>query len=113
MIYLSKAKELKDMEKYSVIENKNIGTLGNPEMVETVLYRGSREECLKYEETKRSEYRDRTKIDCYTISDAEATKRMDANKYWDSLSDDEKKEKIVVDGKTYFKAMYDFYNKEG
>ena len=100
------------MKKYSVIENKNIGTPGNPEMMEKVLYRGSKEECMKYEEDKRREYEDRTKIDCYTISDTEAAKRMDASKYWDSLSDDEKKEKIVVEGKTYFKAMYDFYNEK-
>ena len=51
---------------YSVIENRNIGTLGNPIMHETVLYRGNKEE---------------------------------------------KEEKVVIDGKTYFKAAYEFYNK--
>lgn len=97
--------------KYSVIENRNIGTIGAPIMHETVLYRGNKEECLKYEEKKRKEYTDRTMVDCFIISDEQQEKSEKFREYWDLLSKEEKEEKIVIDGKTYFKAAYEFHNK--
>lgn len=41
------------MEKYFVVENRNIGTVGKPEFVETVLFSGTKEECAAYEDSKR------------------------------------------------------------
>ena len=50
-------------------------------------------------------------VDCYTISDEQQEKSEKFKRYWDSLSKEEKEEKVVIDGKTYFKAAYEFYNK--
>ena len=55
------------MDKYYVVENKNIGAIGKPMMVESVIFTGDKSECLQYEEVKRREYIDRTVIDCFTI----------------------------------------------
>ena len=56
------------MDKYYVVESKNIGATGKPMIVESVIFTGTKSECLQYEEVKRREYIDRTVIDCFTIS---------------------------------------------
>ena len=95
------------MDKYYVVENKNIGAIGKPMMVESVIFTGTKSECLQYEEVKRKEYIDRTVIDCFTISEKEYQKLKDRKEFWDSLSPEEKKETIVVNGKKYNKALYE------
>lgn len=98
------------MEKYFVVENRNVGTVGNPEFVEMVLFSGSKEECVAYEDSKRKEYKDRTVVDCFTQSDTERNQIMLANDFWNNLTEEQKKETITVNGKKYNKALYDFHN---
>ena len=76
-------------------------------MVESVIFTGDKSECLQYEEVKRREYIDRTVIDCFTISEKEYKKLEERKEFWDSLSPEEKKEVIVVNGKKYNKALYE------
>lgn len=100
------------MEKYFVIENRNVGMIGKPEFVETVLFSGTKEECAAYEEAKRKEYEDRTVVDCYVQSESERNRLMKVNNFWNNLTDEEKKETIIVNGKKYNKALYDFHNEK-
>lgn len=37
------------MDKYYVVENKNIGAIGKLMMVESVIFTGTKSECLQYE----------------------------------------------------------------
>lgn len=99
-----------NMEKYYVIENRNVGTVGNPKLVETVLFSGTQEECVAYENAKRKEYKDRITVDCYVQSETDRNKILLVNEYWNTLTDEEKKETITVNGKTYNKALYNFHN---
>lgn len=94
-------------EKYFVIENRNIGTIGGSDFVESVLFVGTKQECSKYEDYKRKEYKDRTLVDCYTISESEKNKREEDSKFYDSLTEAQKAEIIDVDGKKYVKAVYE------
>lgn len=96
------------MDKYYVVENKNIGATGKPMMMESVIFTGTKSECLQYEEVKRREYMNRTVIDCFTIFEKEYKKLEERKKFWDSLSPEEKKEAIVVNGKKYNKALYEY-----
>ena len=102
-IYLYKEKS---MDKYYVVENKNIGAVGNPMITEAVIFTGTKSECLQYEEVKRREYKDRTMGDCFTISEKEYKKLEERKQFWDSLSPEEKKEVIDVNGKKYNKSLY-------
>ena len=95
------------MDKYYVVENKNIGAIGNPMMTEAVIFTGTKSECLQYEEVKRREYKDRIMIDCFTISEKEYKKLEERKEFWDSLSPEEKKEAMVVNGKKYNKTQYE------
>ena len=96
------------MDKYYVVENKNTGAIGNPTMMETVIFSGTKDECLQYEEEKRREYIDRTVVDCFTISEKEYKKLEERKEFWNRLSPEEKKETITVNGKKYNKALYEF-----
>ena len=98
------------MEKYFVIENRNVGLVGRPEFVKTVLFSGTKEECVAYEDSKRKEYEDRTVVDCFIQSETERNKMLLVKDFWNTLTDEEKKETIIIDGKKYNKALYDFYN---
>ncbi len=97
--------------KYYVIENRNVGLHGLPRFAEAVLFSGTEKECAEFEVEKRKEYKDRTTVDCYTVSEKEIKKAEEFNKFWDSLTPAEKKETIEIDGKTYFKKAYEYYNK--
>lgn len=100
------------MKEYLVIENGNIGYAGHPEMVATVLYSGSKKECIEYETNKRREYKDRTRVDCFTISKEKNEKIKKFNEYWESLTPEERKEIIEIEGKMYFKRAYEYYNEQ-
>lgn len=100
----------KDMEIYYVIENRNIGVADKPEFVETILFTGTKEECAAYEEKKRKEYKDRTMVDCFVQSEFDRKRIKEINEFWNSLTKEEKKEIIIVDGKKYNKALYNFQN---
>lgn len=97
------------MEKYYVIENKNIGTVSRPEFVETILFSGTKEECCAYVDVEREAYKDRTVEDLFIQSETEKNKIMQLNDFWNTLTDEEKKETITVNGKTYNKALYNFH----
>ena len=56
------------------------------------------------------EYKDRTVVDCFVQSESERNKIMLVNDFWNTLTDEEKKETITVNGKKYNKALYDFHN---
>ena len=86
---------------------RGTGYILKPMMVESVIFTGTKSECLQYEEVKRREYIDRTVIDCFTISEKEYKKLEERKEFWDSLSPEEKKEVIVVNGKKYNKALYE------
>lgn len=98
---------------YYVIENRNVGMVGSPSFVETVLFSGTEEECVAFETEKRKEYRATfgdefgVAVDCSTISAEKLKASKEAEDFWESLSDEEKNEKIVVDGATYNKAIYE------
>ena len=98
------------MEKYYVIENRNAGLVGKPEFVETILFTGTKEECVEYEDAKRREYKDRTIVDCFIQSESERNRMKEINEFWISLTKEERKETIIVNGKKYYKALYDFHN---
>lgn len=97
--------------KYYVIENRNVGLHGAPSFVKTVLFSGTEKECAEFEAEKRKEYTDRTIVDCYTISEQKIEEAKKFNEFWNSLTPAEKKETIAVNGKTYFKKVYEYHNK--
>lgn len=97
--------------KYYVIENRNTGIHGKPCFTERVLFSGTEKECAEFEAEKRKEYKELSVVDCYTISEEENKKAEKFNEFWDSLTPAEKKETIEVNGKTYFKKAYEYYNK--
>lgn len=99
-----------DEGKYFVVENRNIGSVGRPEFVETILFSGTKAECVAYEDAKRKEYNDRTMVDCFIQSETERNKIILVNDFWNTLTEEEKSETIMVNGKKYNKALYDFHN---
>lgn len=101
-----------DEVRYFVVENRNAGSIGNPEFVETILFSGTKEECVAYEAAKRREYKDRAMADCFIQSETERTKIMLVNDFWNALTEEEKSATITVNGKKYSKALYDFCNKK-
>lgn len=99
-------------DRYYVIENRNIGSVGRPEFVEKILFVGTKEQCVEYEDSQRKKYKDTILVDCYVESELERKKKMMVTDYWRSLPDKEKKETITVNGKTYYKAIYNYLNGE-
>ena len=102
---------------YTVYENRNTGTKGNPKMVETALFSGTKEECAEYEDIRRKEYMNQygaeygTFVDCCTRSDEETEKVENARALFDPLTDEQKKDIIEVDGKRYIRAIYEATNR--
>lgn len=95
-----------------VMENRNVGTAGKPEMVETVLFEGSAEECARFEVEQRKEYVKEfgsdhgSFVDCYCVSDEEERKKKHGRELWESLTDEEKADYIEIDGRRYVRKMY-------
>lgn len=97
------------MEKYFVIENKNVGLKGRTvEMLETVLFAGTKEECYAFADEQRKKYSDRIVADCFVQSEAERSRIEEVDNFWNSLTDEQKKETIIVNGKKYNKALHEF-----
>ena len=98
---------------YYVKQNRNVGIAGHPSFEETTLYAGSKEDCIAFETEKRKEYRQAfgndyaAVIDCYTISAEKLKQDEEAEEFWNSLTEEQKNEIIVVDGKKYVKALYE------
>lgn len=102
---------------YLVRENRNAGMIEDPSFVETTLFAGTKEECIAFEDEQRKEYRKEfgddfgAIVDCYTLSAEEQKKVDDSIEFWDSLTDEQRNEKIIIAGKTYNKALYERNNK--
>ena len=96
---------------YAVIEREHItGATFN----ETVIFVGSKEECTQVEHNTRLTYRNTVEIDCYTvdINEYERTaKYLEALKaHAETLTAEQKKEVIEINGKRYIKYIVDFKN---
>lgn len=88
---------------YNVIESVNVGLMGKPRLVRTVVFSGTLKECSRYEDELRKTYKDRTMIDCWT---EKANKDKEGYLY-DRLTDEEKRDVIEVDGKKYIRKIYE------
>lgn len=94
--------------RYYVIENRNIGVRGKPEMVETVKYvTENRLEAAKYESELRKTYKDRIIVDCFVRSEEELEKEKKFREIYDNLTDEQKKDFIEVDGRKYIRCLYE------
>ena len=95
-------KEDKDML-YALI----LSTRGNEEVVAV----GTREEMVKREDPLRKECRkydpDGAEMDCYIISEAEARKVEEGKKLWESLTEEDKKDIIEIDGRKYVRKIWE------
>lgn len=93
--------------KYAVI----LSTRGREE----VIFVGNKDDAVKMEGSLRKECRrkdpDGTELDCYTISEKELEKREAAKNFYDMLTEEEKHDVIVVDGKKYIRKIYEENNK--
>lgn len=77
------------------------------------MYEGSKEECSKYEIQKRRTYgENRHMVDCFICTESAYLNRLTLDMYLSSLSKEERQELIIVDGKTYNKAIYDFHQRK-
>lgn len=76
-----------------------------------LIARGTKEEISKREDEVRAELRKEDSegalIDVYTMSDAEIEKLEKARNLWDTLTEEDKKDYIVVDGKKYIRKIYE------
>ena len=59
------------MMKYHVIENRNISILCSPEFKETILFTGSKEECIAYEAKMNQEHKDDIDVEYFIQSEEE------------------------------------------
>lgn len=101
--------------KYYVIENRNIGLRGMPEFVETVKFvTEDKRQAVRYEHELRKTYKDRGIVDCYTMSEKEIEEAeeqaRESKKIWESMTEEEKNDIIEVDGKRYFRKIYEKNN---
>lgn len=98
--------------KYYVIEGRNIGTIGNPEIIESIMYvTDDKMEAARYEDSLRKTYKDRTIVDCWMRSGEEIEKAKRAKDLYNSLTEEQKHEYITVDGRKYIKTLYEYNNK--
>ena len=76
-----------------------------------LIARGTKEEISIKEDEIRAELRkedqDGALIDVYVMSDAEIEKLEKARNLWDTLTEEDKKDYIVVDGKKYIRKIYE------
>lgn len=84
---------------------------------ESILFSGSKEECCKFADEKRKEYRERFGddagiiIDCSVQSESERKEQAELKEWKEEVmkkyTEDELKETIIVDGKEYYKVWYE------
>lgn len=76
-----------------------------------IVFRGEKEEAFNQLESLRKECRrvdpDGATMDCYIRSDEEEKKIEEANALYETLTEAEKKDYIVVDGKKYIRKIYE------
>lgn len=95
------------MEKYFVVENKNKGTIGHPEFMETVIFSGTKDECIAHENEKRKQTKDTTVCDYWTISETEYNNQKNAANLFQTLTEEEKNDIITINGKKYIRKIYE------
>ena len=79
---------------------------------EMLKFSGTKEECVAFWDTQRKGYGDnREVVDCFVKSETEVNNLSVVDDFWNSLAEEDKKETIVVDGKKYNKALYNFHNR--
>lgn len=90
--------------------NVYLSTKGNTELV----FRGSRKEASKFEDNLRKECRatdpDGVEIDCYVKSDEQIQKETEAINFWNTLTEEDKKDIIEVNGRRYIRKIYERNN---
>lgn len=97
-----------------VLENRNVGTIGRPHFIETILFRGSEKECVEYEDEKRKEYRRiygdnfSFTVNCWTEEEKKIDYIKALNNYKNSLTKEQSEEVVIIDGKKYMKYALDF-----
>jgi hypothetical protein len=98
-------------EMYYVIENRNVGAPGKPEITSIILYSSEdKMACAKVEDEQRKKYKDTTMVDCFVKSQSQIDKERKMKEVWDNLTDEQKKDTIEIDGKTYVRAIYEMDN---
>ena len=69
------------------------------------------EEAMVFLESTRNTFRrldpDGVELDVYILSDDEVRRREHARRFYDSLTAEQKADRIVVGGKTYIRAIYE------
>lgn len=91
---------------YHIYESRSIYSGGNVRIEETCLFSGTKSECYRYEDERRKTYKDRGVVDCFTKSDEEIDQARKNREFYDSLSDVEKHDFIVVNGRKYIRSIY-------
>ena len=71
----------------------------------------SYEEAMTFLESTRNTFRrldpDGVELDVYILSDEEVRRREHARKFYDSLTAEQKADRITVDERTYIRAIYE------
>ena len=87
--------------------NVFLSTRGNSEIV----FRGEKEEACKYADSLRRQCKttdpDGVEIDCYIKSDEEIEKEAEAKSFFDTLTEEDKKDFIEVNGRKYIRKIYE------
>lgn len=102
--------EINEEKKYIVLELDKITG-------ETVIFAGSKSDCVKYEDSKRKGLTSEQRITHdysvrkYSEYRAEKEKYEKLNEYFESLADEEKNKTVKIGNKTYAKYVVDFYKK--
>ena len=92
-----------------VIEYRNIGTIGKPEMAENVIFSGTQEKCASYMQNKRSQVKKGLGImvDYGVVSEEEYKQQQERAELVRNLTEEQKNDIITVDGRKYVRAIYE------
>lgn len=87
-----------------------LSTRGNEDVVAI----GSKEEMQAQEELLRKECRakdpDGAEMDCYILSETELKEREASRQRWETLTEDQKHDYVIVNGRKYVRAIYESNN---
>lgn len=98
--------------KYYIIEKRNVGTMGNPSILTTIVsVHEDKIEALNQCEDLRKTYKDKTIVDCYVLSEEDIKKIEKAKERYESLTEIEKQDVVEVDGRKYVRALYEMNKK--
>lgn len=103
---------------YVLVENRNVGFAGHPQFEETELFSGTMDDCSKAEAREKEKYKMSygddyyMTVDCHLEKKAERDAHIKYNKalkeYAATLSEEEKKELVEINGNVYRKYILDF-----